>query len=123
MHHLPVNLSCKNKQQHRFISRIGHSEFTPGISVFRGNLSVEMAGKSGKHRRPENSSAEMQKNISINTPLISFDKPKKSKEKSDDEGNHYKKSKIPLNLGKRSPKLSKRRYVYLGILICHQKRG
>ena len=45
------------------------------------------AGKSGKHKRSENSSAEAQMNISINTPSIPFDKPKKSKEKFDDEGN------------------------------------
>ena len=81
-----------------------------------------MAGKSGKHKRSENSSAETQMNISINTPSIPFDKPKKSKEKSDDEGN-YKKLRFQLNLEKRIPKPSKRKYVYLEILIRHRKRG
>jgi hypothetical protein len=81
-----------------------------------------MAGKSGKHKRSENSSAETQMNISINTPSIPFDKPKKSKEKSDDEGN-YKKIEVPIEPGKRTPKPSKRRYVYLEILIRHRKRG
>jgi hypothetical protein len=81
-----------------------------------------MAGKSGKHKRSENSSAETQMNISINTPSIPFDKPKKSKERSDDEGN-FKKPRFQLNLGKRTPKPSKRRYVYLEILIRHRKRG
>jgi hypothetical protein len=33
------------------------------------------------------------------------------------------KSKFPLNLGKRTPKQSKRRYVYLEIMIHHLKRG
>jgi hypothetical protein len=47
-----------------------------------------MAGKSGKHKRSENSSAGTQMNISINTPSTPFDKPKKLKEKSDDEGNY-----------------------------------
>ena len=61
-------------------------------------------------------------NILINTPSIPFDKPKKSKDKFDDEGN-YKKSKFPLNLGKRTPKRLRRRYVYLEILIRHLKRG
>jgi hypothetical protein len=60
-----------------------------------------MAGKSGKHKRSENSSAETQTNISINTPSIPFDKPKKSKEKSDDEGN-YKNIEVPIEPGKRT---------------------
>jgi hypothetical protein len=47
-----------------------------------------MAGKSGKRKVSEYSSAETQMNFSINTPSIPFDKPKKLKEKSDDEG-HY----------------------------------
>jgi hypothetical protein len=47
-----------------------------------------MAGKSGKRKVSEYSSAETQMNFSINTSLIPFDKPKKSKEKSDDEGNY-----------------------------------
>jgi len=62
-----------------------------------------MAGKSGKHKRSENSSAETQMNISINTPSIPFDKPKKSKEKSDDEGN-YKKIEVPIEPGKKNSK-------------------
>ena len=45
-----------------------------------------MAGKPGKKRKSEISSAETQTNISINAPSIPFDKPKKSKEKSDNEG-------------------------------------
>jgi hypothetical protein len=49
-----------------------------------------MAGKSGKQQRSENSSAETQMNISINTPSIPFDKPKKSKEKFGNEGNYKK---------------------------------
>ena len=62
-----------------------------------------MAGKNGKHKRSENASAETQTNISINTPSIPFDKPKKSKEKSDDEGN-YKKIEVPIEPGKRNSK-------------------
>ena len=83
-----------------------------------------MAGKSGTHKRSENSSAETQINISMNTPSIPFDKPKKSKDKFDDEGN-YKKSKFLLNLGKRTLRESRKRYlyVYLEILIRHLKRG
>ena len=81
-----------------------------------------MAGKQGKHKRSENSSAETQMNISINAPSIPFDKPMKSKDKFDDEGN-YKKSKFLLNLGKRSLQRSRKRYVYLEILIRHLKRG
>jgi hypothetical protein len=56
-----------------------------------------MAGKSGKHKSSEKLSAETQKNISINTPSIPFDKPKKSKEKSDNEGNY----KVPIEPGKK----------------------
>ena len=41
-------------------------------------------------------------NISINTPLIPFDKPKKSTEKSDNEGN-YKKSTFPLAILQAKP--------------------
>ena len=62
-----------------------------------------MAGKPGKKRRSENSSAEMQTNISINTPSIPFDKPKKSKEKSDDQGN-CKKNEVPIEPGKKNSK-------------------
>jgi hypothetical protein len=70
-----------------------------------------MAGKSGKHKRSENASVETQTNISIITPSIPFDKPKKSKDKFDDEGN-YKKSKFPLNLGKRTPNNRKKIRVF-----------
>ena len=62
-----------------------------------------MAGKQGKHKRSENSSAEMQMNISINTPSIPFDKPKKSKDKFDDEGNH-KKIKVCIEPEKKNSK-------------------
>ena len=62
-----------------------------------------MAGKSGKHKRSENSSAEAQMNISINTPSIPFDKPKKLKDKFDDEGN-YKKNQVPIEPGKTNSK-------------------
>ena len=72
-----------------------------------------MAGKRGKHKRSENSSAEAQMNISINTPSIPFDKPKKSKDKFDDEGN-YKKIEVPIETGKKNS---------LEILIRHLKRG
>jgi hypothetical protein len=66
-----------------------------------------MAPKTGKQKRSGNSFVEPQTDIAINTPSIPFDKPKKSKEKCDDEGN-YKKSKFPLNLGMRTPKPSKK---------------
>ena len=48
-----------------------------------------MAGKQGKQKRSENSSTERQMNISINTPSIPFDKPKKSKDKFDEVFNMY----------------------------------
>ena len=62
-----------------------------------------MAGKSGKHKRSENSTVETQMNILINTPSILFDKPKKSKDKVDDEGN-YKKIEVPIEPGKKNSK-------------------
>ena len=62
-----------------------------------------MAGKQGKHKRSENSSAETQMNILINTPSIPFDKPKKSKDKFDDEGN-YKNIEVPIEPGKKNSK-------------------
>ena len=62
-----------------------------------------MAGKSGTHKRSENSSVETQMNILINTPSIPFDKPKKSKDKFDDEGN-YKKIEVPIEPGKKNSK-------------------
>ena len=62
-----------------------------------------MAGKQGEHKRSENSSAKAQMNISINTPSIPFDKPKKSKDKFDDEGN-YKKIEVPIEPGKANSK-------------------
>ena len=40
-------------------------------------------------------------NISINTPSIPFDKPKKSTDKFDDEGN-YKKIEVPIEPGKKN---------------------
>ena len=61
-------------------------------------------------------------NISINTPSIPFYKPKKSKDKFDDEGN-YKKIEVPIETGKKNSKTIKKRYVYLEILIRHLKRG
>ena len=42
-------------------------------------------------------------NISINTPSIPFDKPKKSKDKFDDEGT-YKKIEVPIEPGKKNSK-------------------
>ena len=62
-----------------------------------------MAGKQSKHKRSENSSVETQINISINTLLIPFDKPKKSKDKFDDEDN-YKKIEVPIEPGKKNSK-------------------
>ena len=62
-----------------------------------------MKGKQGKHKRSENSSAETQMNISIITPSIPFDKPKKSKDKFDDEGN-YEKIDVPIEPGKKNSK-------------------
>ena len=62
-----------------------------------------MAGKQGKHKRSENSSAETLMNISINTPSIPFDKPKKSKDKFDDEGN-YNKIEVPIEPAKKNSK-------------------
>jgi hypothetical protein len=51
----------------------------------------------GKRKASENSSAEhvtfRQSNLALNPPSIHFEKPKKSTEKSDNEGN-YKKSKF-----------------------------
>ena len=58
----------------------------------------KMAGKSGKRKVSEYSSAETQMNFSINTPSIPFDKPKKSKEKSDDEGNYKKIEMLTYNI-------------------------
>jgi hypothetical protein len=56
----------------------------------------------GKHKACEKLSAEYdtfrQSNLALNPPSIYFDKPKKSKEKSDNEGN-YKKSKVPIEAG------------------------
>ena len=57
-----------------------------------------MAPKTGKQKRSANSSMEPQTDFAINTPSIPFDKPKKSKEKSDDEGN-YKKIEVPIDPG------------------------
>jgi hypothetical protein len=72
-----------------------------------------MAGKSGKRKSSEYSSAETQMNFSINTPSIPFEKPKKSKDKSDDEGN-YKKIEIPLNPGQRGSKTIERKVRVFG---------
>ena len=71
------------------------------LPVIRNNQT--MPGKSGKHKRSENLSAETQMNISINTPSIPFDKPKKSEDKFDDEGN-YKKIEVPIEPGKKNSK-------------------
>ena len=52
------------QKKHRLASRVGRSEFTPGISVlFAVIVCVDMAGKPGKKRKSENLSAEMQTNI------------------------------------------------------------
>ena len=72
-----------------------------------------MAGKTGKKRKSENSSAEMQTNISINTPSIPFDKPKKSKEKSDDEDN-YKKIEVSIEPGEKNSKTIKKKVFLFG---------
>jgi hypothetical protein len=55
----------------------------------------------GKHKASENLSAEhvtfRQSNLALNPPSIYFDKPKKSTEKSDNEG--YKKIEVPIEAG------------------------
>ena len=81
-----------------------------------------MAPKTGKQKRSANSSMEPQTDIAINTPSIPFDKPKKSKEKSDDEGN-YKKIEVLIDPGNLNSKTNEKRYVYSEILIRHLKRG
>ncbi|KAI2503424.1 hypothetical protein MHU86_11053 [Fragilaria crotonensis] len=64
----------------------------------------------GKRKASENSSAEhvafRQSNLALNPPSIYFDRPKKSTEKSDDEGN-YKKSTSRLKPEMRTPKYRK----------------
>ena len=72
-----------------------------------------MAGKQGKHKRSENPSGEMQMNILINTPSIPFDKPKKLKDKFDDEGN-YKKIKVLIEPGKKSSKMIEKKVRLFG---------
>jgi hypothetical protein len=61
----------------------------------------------GKRKASENSSAEhvtfCQSNLALNPPSIYFDKPKKSTEKSDDEGN-YKKIEVPIEAGNANSK-------------------
>ena len=52
-------------------------------------------------------------NISINTPSIPFDKPKKSKVKSDDEGN-YKKIEVPIEPGNRNSKTVEKKVCLFG---------
>jgi hypothetical protein len=103
--------------------RVGHSEFTPGISVFAVILSATMAGK-GKRKKSESASVEMQMQISINQnpPSIPFEKPKKSKERSDDEGN-YNKIELPIEPDKENSKTIEKKVHLLKILICHLKRG
>ena len=71
-----------------------------------------MAGKSGKHKRSENSSVETQMNILINTPSIPFNKPKKWKDKFDDEGN-YKKI-VPIEPGKKNFKTIEKKVCLFG---------
>ena len=72
-----------------------------------------MAGKTGKKRKSENLSGETQTNIPINTPSIPFEKPKKSKEESDDEGN-YKKIEVPIEPVKKNSKTIKKKVCLLG---------
>ncbi|KAI2496858.1 hypothetical protein MHU86_15355 [Fragilaria crotonensis] len=64
----------------------------------------------GKRKASENSSAEhvafRQSNLALNPPSIYFDRPKKSTEKSDDEGN-YKKIDVPIEAGNANSKISK----------------
>jgi len=61
----------------------------------------------GKRKASENSSVEhvtfRQANLALNPPSIYFDKPKKSTEKSDDEGN-YKKIEVPIEAGNANSK-------------------
>ena len=76
-------------------------------------ISQTMAGKQGKHKRSENSSVETQMNISINTPSIPFDKPKKSKDKFNNEGN-YKKIEVPIEPGKKNSKTIKKKVCLFG---------
>jgi hypothetical protein len=68
-------------------SCVGHSEFTPSDQY----TTMTMKNK-GKRKASANSSAEhvtfCQSNLALNPPSIYFDKPKKSTEKSDDEGNY-----------------------------------
>jgi hypothetical protein len=71
----------------------------------------------GKRKASENLSAEhvtfRQSNLALNPPSIYFDKPKKSTEKSDDEGN-YKKSKFPSKQGTRTQKNSEKKIRLFG---------
>ena len=73
-----------------------------------------MAGKQGKHKRSENSSVETQMNISINTPSIPFDKPKKSKDKFDDEGNYKKIEVLPIEPEKKNSKMIEKKIRLFG---------
>ena len=61
----------------------------------------------GKRTMSENSYTEYttfrQSNLALNPPSIYFDKPKKSTEKSDDEGN-YKKIEVPIEAGNANSK-------------------
>jgi hypothetical protein len=61
----------------------------------------------GKRTMSENSYTEhttfRQSNLALNPPSIYFDKPKKSTEKSDDEGN-YKKIEVPIEAGNANSK-------------------
>ena len=88
---------------------VGHSEFTPSDQ----NTTMTIKNK-GKHKASENLSAEnvtlRRSNLALNPPSINVEKPKKSTEKSDDEGN-YKKSKFPSKQGTRTPKILKRKVV------------
>jgi hypothetical protein len=73
-----------------------------------------MAGK-GKRKKSENASAETQMQISINQnpPSIPFEKAKKSKEKSDDEGN-YKKIDLPIEPANENSKTIKNKVHLFG---------
>ena len=71
----------------------------------------------GKRKASENSSAEhvafRQSNLALNPPSIYFDRPKKSTEKSDDEGN-YKKIDVPIEAGNANSKNIEKRIRLFG---------
>ena len=94
-------------------TRIGHSEFTSG-----SQHATTMTGKNtGKRKSFENTSAEhstfRQSILALNPPSIYFEKPTKSTEKSDDEGN-YKKIEVPIEAGNANSKNIEKRIRLFG---------